>query len=138
MGIIKWFAYRLRKNKLVEKWTSGIPDMILPIVRVAYPSTIIEELFTVTPMDKPQKPPYVDHYEVVQEIQVYDPRTVISEDLNGPGEKVIVSRVQVQRPIYKKGVSIDPHFHLVYQKTIEVLKEYTFKEWDGGLVWEKL
>lgn len=111
------------------------PESILRVVRVGFPNSIKDKLFTVFPMEKPIKPDYVDHYETVQEIYVYDPRQIISENPDGPGDRVIVSRIQKQVPIYK--VSVDPSFHIVYTRTIEVLKEYTFEEWDAGLVWEE-
>ena len=133
MGIIKWFAYRLRKNKLVETWTSGeIPDMILPIVRITYPNTIMDKLVEV----QPKGPFKVDHYKVLQKIEVYDPRQIISEDPNGEvGTKVIVRRVKQQMPVYTDR-AYQPMYSLLPTKTIEILKEYTFEEWDKGLEWK--
>lgn len=107
-----------------------------PIYNVeVYPKTVMESLTTIFPSDDPE----IDHYDVKQEVVVFDPRLIICDwTPREKFEKVIVKRVKKLIPQFKDGNEKRiGRITLVPTKTIEILKEYTFEEWDKGMIWEK-
>ncbi len=96
------------------------------------PSPLIEAAKIFLPLIRKKLPPEIERWEIIQEIQVYDPRKIIcGDDIR---TKVIVQRIQIKKPIFKNPEDAN-HFHFHFVKIIEVLKEYTFEDWDKGNEW---
>jgi hypothetical protein len=115
-----------------------MPENVIRVLRTGFPNSIKDKLYIESPMGESLDK--IDHYETKQSIHVYDPRLVLGDPsyYYEKEDKVIVSRIQSHIPIYKE---TDPSkrkslFYIQVTKTLEVLKEYTFEEWDKGLVWE--
>jgi len=102
-----------------------------PIVRKDFPNSVKDKIkseFAIIHSKTVEVKP-------VQEIQIYDPRRVMyGPDLgygrDDPRDKVQIRRVVKLVPVEKLDESI---YSLIYCHTIEVIKEYTFLEWDSVL-----
>jgi hypothetical protein len=106
------------------------------ITKGQFPSSIKEELVTEFPLSHPEFLDCIEDWGIEQKIEIFDPRNLIHvEDYD---KKIIIRRIQCRYPIFKKGIDPKsiPKYYLVYTKNIEVLKEYTFEEWDKGLIWK--
>ena len=68
-------------------------------------------------------------YETTIEVQIYDPRKVMSYFALGKEE----TTVRVERVLDTKPKNPPKTFFIQPQKTIEIIKEYTFEEWDRPL-----
>lgn len=98
------------------------PEDMMKLVRETFPSQVVATLKTEFPM-------VADPIErkLVQEVEVYDPRNRIHETAHHP-DKVLVVRVVKSVPVQNTGNLV-----MVPSRVIEVLREYTFEEWDSGL-----
>ncbi len=68
-------------------------------------------------------------YKHIQSIRVFDPRNCYYPDNSSLGNKVQIERIVKSVPI-----NAPKHLNLLHYTTlIEIIKEYTFDEWDAGL-----
>lgn len=67
-------------------------------------------------------------YEKVQTIEVFDPREYIGYMDFEFGDKVLIKRVITHIP---KNEKMGMELRLTY--TLDIIKEYSFEEWDKGL-----
>ncbi len=104
----------------------------MSFIRRRFPSTIVSRLSS----EFAQLPSRSVEVKQVQEIQVYDPRKILS--MGGffespddyPMDKIQIRRIVKAVPVEKLDDSL---YNLVYVSIIEVIKEYTFEEWDSVL-----
>lgn len=97
----------------------------MPIIRRTIPTILSSQIQSITPMN-------VDNndikYKTTQEIIIFDPRMCMDVDIN-TNNKVQIRRVIVEAPISPT----DENYNLRYQTIIEIIKEYSFADWDIGL-----
>jgi hypothetical protein len=97
----------------------------MPIIRRTIPTIMASQIQSIIPIK-------VDNndikYKTTQEIIIFDPRMYIDVDIN------INNKVQIQRVIVEALISpTDENYNLRYQTVIEIIKEYSFADWDDGL-----
>lgn len=97
----------------------------MPIIRRTIPTIMASQIQSIIPIN-------VDNndikYKTTQEIIIFDPRMYIDVDIN------INNKVQIQRVIVEALISpTDENYNLRYQTIIEIIKEYSFADWDIGL-----
>ena len=98
----------------------------MQIIRRTIPTILASQIESTIPMNVHNN--YIK-YKTTQEIIIFDPRMYMNVDIN-TNNKVQVQRVIVEYPIS----SVDEkHIHLRYQTIIEIIKEYSFADWDDGL-----
>ena len=94
-----------------------------PVIRTTFPNPIKNEIMAEFPIVKEPVP-----MKTVQEIEVYDPRLVMNCMDCDNGHSVEIRRVVKRVPVDQQET-----FHMVYIHVVEVIKTYTFEEWDAGL-----
>ena len=98
----------------------------MPIIRRTTPISLASQIQPTIPVNVHNND---IKYKTTQEIIIFDPRMYMDVDIN-TNNKVQVQRVIVEYPIS----SVDEkHIHLRYQTIIEIIKEYSFADWDIGL-----
>jgi len=95
----------------------------MPIIRRTIPTIMASQIQSIIPIK-------VDNndikYKTTQEIIIFDPRMYIDVDIN--------NKVQIRRVIVEALISpTDENYNLRYQTVIEIIKEYSFADWDDGL-----
>jgi hypothetical protein len=97
----------------------------MPIIRRTTPISLAYEIQSTIPMNTDNNDV---KYKTTQEILVFDPRTYIDVDIN------INNKVQVQRVIVEEPISGNENrIYIRYQTIIEIIKEYSFDDWDKEL-----
>jgi len=97
---------------------------MIRLARIGYPNCIRTELQTEYAISSASHP----KLEWVQRIDVHDPRQVIREPPDIKEKQVI----QIRRIV--KQESIDKEYKRMYMaqyKVLEIIKEYTYEEWDS-------
>src|ERR1035437_3232600 len=95
----------------------------IPIICKQFPTTIRDEIKTEYPIDISNV-----KLEWIQSIDVYDPRQVIHEPLFIEDKPVVqILRIAKKTDVKKEYKGI----YMAFPKVIEVIKEYTFEEWDN-------
>lgn len=98
-----------------------------------YPTTIRDQIFSEFPLTPTEE----IEYKVEQYIAVHDPRLVLSEDPYFHERNTTVQIWREQRQVPVDETKIKTLYRIIPTKKIELLKEYSFEEWDNGLVWQK-
>ena len=75
-------------------------------------------------MQEPATP--IGELKTIQRIQVFDPREIIDGGDHG-------DKVQIRRILQRVPVNTTTSFHIVPTKILEVIRVYSFEEWDAGL-----
>ena len=99
--------------------------MKLSSIKNTNPSSVKERLIEEYAIEQP-----VIEVVVTQEIDVFDPRQTM--DYIGPDRCI-----QIRRIIKKAFKNPETFFHIVTINLIEVVKEYSYEEWDSPLKKEK-
>jgi hypothetical protein len=100
-----------------------LENKLLSIVRNGFPTSVIDDF----KIEQPMVESAVGEMKWVQDVEIHDPRNVIHcMDIGTENDHTVKILL-----VLKKVPVVDPkRFHLVYVKQIEVLKEYTYEEWD--------
>ena len=119
-------------DMIIDQTPGPIVLPMIKVVRNKFPNTIQHTLGQEWP-EIPQEPV---EYETDQIVEIFDPREVLSEDPNfaETHTQVLIIRSQRKIPKNKHG---DYLVRLIQSKQIEVLRAYSFEEWDSGLVWKE-
>lgn len=97
----------------------------MPIIRRTTPISLASQIQPTIPVNMHNND---IKYKTTQEIIIFDPRMYMDVDIN-TNNKVQVQRVIVEAPISPT----DENYNLRYQTIIEIIKEYSFADWDIGL-----
>lgn len=99
------------------------------ILRKDVPSSVAGDIQGVQPITEPKE---YFNYETIQCVEVDDPRNTFPK---GEYDKVRIVRVLKRIPKFD---APKYHFYLEPRKEIEVIKEYTFDEWDKFKDWNSI
>ena len=95
----------------------------IPLIRRSTPSLLASKLQAVIPISNENI-----IYETSQLVRVFDPGLCLTFTSCDMGDKV-----QIQRVIEHKQINGDNIIKLCNVHIIEIIKEYSFDEWDNGL-----
>lgn len=110
--------------------TINAEKLLLCLIREKIPTTISSKILS----EQPIIPKVPIEYKIEQTIEIVDPRTILSERPPCFDDKPVVQIWRIQRKIPLNSGTI---YNFVYQNSLELLKEYTYEEWDSGLVWKE-
>ena len=95
----------------------------LPLIRKSNPSLLASQIKPVSPITHENIT-----YEQSQTVRVFDPRLILDFSPCNHGDKV-----QIQRIIQNKQINGNTIIKLCNVSVIEIIKEYSFDEWDKAL-----
>jgi ABC-type lipopolysaccharide export system ATPase subunit len=99
---------------------------ISKIIRDQFPNSILGEIKTEQPITES----FDYQYKTIQTVEIDDPRDHIHCMSGNERQTVQIQRILKKIPT---NLPIDKCFHLEPQIIIEIIKEYSFEEWDKGL-----
>lgn len=129
-----WFEYRIHFLDGFDSAISSVENMLnnqnsvfdshqLPLIRRSIPSTLASQIIPVEPINNQDL-----QYTHRQDVDYFDPRQRMASALSDLGDKVQVRRVIISEPVNSKSI-----ITIQNVTCIEILKEYTFDEWDRAL-----
>lgn len=143
-GLDKFGAWLVWMNEQIRI----LPNQLLRIVRLKHPSTIRGEIFSEFPMKACKNMRYIKprinrkktkidpkNWNYVQEIRIFDPRNII-DGCFGPSEKG--DKVRIERMLVRRAKKPEEGYRMISEKRLEIIKEYTFEEWDAGVSKENI